>query len=102
MSKDIERQVIDIVSRHFGVKKKTILSHSRHKRTARDNLARQIVLYCLREFFSYTQEGAASVLSYSSHGSVQHAVEKIKDELTWNVNVRQCINQVEELREEYV
>lgn len=92
MDKGIEKVIIDVVSDHFGVTRKAIRSHSRHPRTARDNLARQIVMYALHKYVGYSQYETARVLSYSSHGSVIHAVKKIEDEMEWNANIRQCLN----------
>ena len=101
MHKEIKNKVISIVSRQLGVTKKIITSDSRHKRTSRDNLARQIVMYGLHIIFKYSQKETATMLNYSSHGSVIHAVKKIDSELKWNSDIRSCLTLLEQLNGEY-
>ena len=70
--------IIDVVCNHFNVDKDQLLSE---RRTADIAYPRQICMYLCSQYTSLTQQVIAEKLKRKNHTTVNHAVQKIKDDL---------------------
>ena len=88
-----EREVIDAVSKHFGVDTDTLRGPKRDKKTA---LARQVAMYILREDADMGATAIARALGRKDHSTVLHGCKTIEREQNINSNLRRSILEVRE------
>ncbi len=81
-------EVIDIVCKQYSIKKRQILGNSRVKTFA---LPRQILMYILRTELQLPLQEVGRITGGRDHTTVIHAVEKITQLLSNNVNIREDI-----------
>ncbi len=86
-------QVIEAVASHFRVSREALLGRRRDKSTA---LARQVVMYLLREELSLGFSEIGRILGGKDHATVIHAVGRINYELNTNSPVRQEVLSIKE------
>lgn len=83
--------VISTTSEYLGVTTNDLLSR---RRTAEVALARQVVMYILREDLGLPLKEAAVAVKRTDHTTVIHAVEKIEKEMKDDDNLRQKIDEI--------
>lgn len=80
--------VIDAVCKHYSIKKRQILSNSRIKTFA---LPRQVLMYVLRTELRLPLQEVGRIIGGRDHTTVMHAVEKITQLVSNNVDIREDI-----------
>jgi len=81
-------EVVDVVSKYFQVGKRILLGESRARPIARP---RQILMYLLRTHLGIPLEEIGRVVGGRDHTTVMHAVEKISELATADVQIREDI-----------
>lgn len=81
-------EVVSAVAKYFSVGKKALLGQSRARPIA---LPRQILMYLLRTHLQLPLEEVGRVVGGRDHTTVMHAVAKISQILTSDVQIRQDI-----------
>ncbi len=81
--------IIDIVCNHFNVDKDLLLSE---RRTDEIAYPRQICMYLCSEYTSLTQQVIAEKLHRKNHTTVNHAVKKIKSDLSVDKELQATIS----------
>lgn len=87
-------EVVDIVSKYFQVGKRLLLGQSRARPIARP---RQILMYLLRTHLGIPLEEIGRVVGGRDHTTVMHAVEKITDLATNDVQIREDILKIKRM-----
>ncbi|MBQ7954856.1 MAG: chromosomal replication initiator protein DnaA [Lachnospiraceae bacterium] len=77
--------ILNVVCEHFGVKPEDITSK---KRNSEFVLPRQIVMYLCRTYTATSLQGVGKLLGKKDHTTIIHGVEKIKEELETNEELR--------------
>ena len=84
-------EVIDIVSRYYQVGKRALLGDSRARPIARP---RQMLMYILRTELGLPLEEVGRLVGDRDHTTVMHAVEKITQLTTTDVQVREDMSKI--------
>lgn len=87
-------EMVDIVSKYFQVGKRLLLGQSRARPIARP---RQILMYLLRTHLGIPLEEIGRVVGGRDHTTVMHAVEKITDLATNDVQIREDILKIKRM-----
>ena len=85
------RRVISVVGQKTKISTGDILSKNRQKELV---LARQIVMYLLREEFKFSLVSIGDALGGRDHTTIMHGVEKIKSSIKSNINLRELILEI--------
>ncbi len=80
--------IIKVVADHFGISPDDIISK---KRNAEFVIPRQICMYMIREFTATSLESTAKLLNKKDHTTVIHGINKIKEEMDKNGEVKNKI-----------
>lgn len=80
--------IINVVCEHFGVKPEDITSK---KRNSEFVLPRQVVMYLCRTMTATSLQGVGKLLGKKDHTTIIHGVDKIKEELQTNEELRNKI-----------
>ena len=88
-SKKSPDEIIDIVCKYFSLSKKTITGQVRSRNIVRP---RQILMYLLRTQFQLPLEEVGRLIGNRDHTTVMHAVEKITQLASTDVNTREYIS----------
>ena len=84
-------EVVDIVSKYYQVGKRLLLGDSRARPIARP---RQILMYLLRTHLGIPLEEVGRIVGGRDHTTVMHAVEKITQLATNDVQIREDISKI--------
>lgn len=87
-SRSTPEEAIEAVSKYYQVGKRLLLGDSRARPIARP---RQILMYLLRTHLSIPLEEVGRVVGGRDHTTVMHAVEKITELATQDVQIREDI-----------
>ena len=87
-------EVIDAVSKYFQIGKRLLLGESRARPIARP---RQILMYLLRTHLGIPLEEIGRVVGRRDHTTVMHAVEKITELATIDVQIREDILKIKQV-----
>lgn len=87
-------EVIDAVSKYFQIGKRLLLGESRARPIARP---RQILMYLLRTHLGVPLEEIGRVVGGRDHTTVMHAVEKISELATTDVQIREDILKIKQV-----
>ncbi len=77
--------ILRVVCEHYDVRVANIVSR---KKIASLVVPRQVIMYICREYTDATLQTVARLLGRNDHSTVIHGVEKIKNELVTNVELR--------------
>ncbi len=77
--------IIKIVADHFGISPDDIISK---KRNAEFVMTRQICMYMIREYTATSLESTARLLNKKDHTTVIHGINKIKEEMEKNGDLK--------------
>lgn len=86
--------VVDAVSKYFQIGKRLLLSDTRARPIARP---RQILMYLLRTHLGVPLEEVGRVVGGRDHTTVMHAVEKITELATNDVQIREDILKIKQM-----
>jgi chromosomal replication initiator protein len=81
-------EVISAVSKFFSIGKRALLGESRARPVS---LPRQILMYLLRTYLNLPLEEVGRLIGGRDHTTVMHAVEKITNMVSTNVQIREDI-----------
>jgi len=81
--------IIKIVADHFGISPDDIISK---KRNAEFVMPRQICMYMIREYTATSLEATAKILNKKDHTTVIHGINKIKEEMEKNRDIKNKID----------
>ena len=87
-------EVVDVVSKYFQVGNRILLGESRARPIARP---RQILMYLLRTHLGIPLEEIGRVVGGRDHTTVMHAVEKISELATADVQIREDILKIKRM-----
>lgn len=68
-------ELIDVVSEHFAITKKDILSEDRRKE---NQIPRQVAMYLLKNYLNYTLERIGNIFSWRNHSAVLYSCKKLE------------------------
>lgn len=68
-------ELIDVVSEHFAINKKDILSEDRRKENM---IPRQVAMYLLKNYLNYTLERIGNIFSWRNHSAVLYSCRKLE------------------------
>ncbi|MDD2565352.1 MAG: chromosomal replication initiator protein DnaA [Candidatus Gracilibacteria bacterium] len=68
-------ELIDVVSEHFAINKKDILSEDRRKENM---IPRQVAMYLLKNYLNYTLERIGNIFSGRNHSAVLYSCRKLE------------------------
>lgn len=88
------QEAIDAVSKYYQVGKRILLGESRSRPIARP---RQILMYLLRTHLNISLEEVGRVVGGRDHTTVMHAVEKITQLATSDVQIREDILKIKQM-----
>lgn len=88
------QEAIDAVSKYYQVGKRILLGESRARPIARP---RQILMYLLRTHLNIPLEEVGRVVGGRDHTTVMHAVEKITQLATMDVQIREDILKIKQM-----
>jgi chromosomal replication initiator protein len=94
INKSTPDQVVNAVSKYFQIGKRLLLGESRVRPVARP---RQILMYLLRTHLGVPLEEAGRVVGGRDHTTVMHAVEKITQLATTDVQIREDILKIKQM-----
>lgn len=77
--------IIKIVADHFSISPDDIVSK---KRNTEFVIPRQICMYMIREYTATSLESTAKILNKKDHTTVIHGINKIKEEMDKNINIK--------------
>ena len=80
--------IIDVVCNHYNVDKERLLSE---RRTEDITVPRQVCMYLCSQYTSLTQKVIAEKLNRRNHTTVNHGVNKIKDDMLVDNELQQTI-----------
>lgn len=83
------KMIADIVCEHYGVKLSMVASR---KKNAECVIPRQVIMYLCREYTDATLASIAHLLNKKDHSTVMHGVDKIRDEMETDAELRNNIN----------
>ena len=86
-------EVVEAVSKYFQIGKRLLLGESRARPIARP---RQILMYLLRTHQGLPLEEVGKVVGGRDHTTVMHAVEKITELATNDVQIREDILKIKQ------
>ena len=81
--------IINVVAEHFGVSIEDIVSKKRNKEIA---LPRQVYMYLCRELTDVSLDSIGSNVGGRDHSTVMHGVDKIKEDINNNEELRNKIS----------
>lgn len=84
-------EIIDAISKYYEVGKRLLLSESRARPVARP---RQVLMYLLRTQYRLAYDEIGRLIGGRDHTTVMHAVEKITQLATSDVNIREDISKI--------
>jgi len=85
------RRIISVVGQKTKISTGDILGKNRQKELV---LARQIVMYLLREEYKFSLVSIGDSLGGRDHTTVMHGVDKIKTDIKSNINLRELILEI--------
>ena len=88
--------IIEVVAEHFGVSPEDITSKKRNSEFVQP---RQVVMYLCRELIDTSLNNIGKLLGKKDHTTVIHGVNKIKEEMTTNEELK---NKVDIIRKKIV
>jgi chromosomal replication initiator protein len=77
--------ILRVVCEHYDVRASNIISR---KKNASLVIPRQIIMYICREYTDATLENIARLLGKKDHSTVMYGVDKIKNEMVTNGELR--------------
>lgn len=77
--------IIKVVADHFGISPDDIVSK---KRNSEFVIPRQICMYMIREYTATSLESTAKILNKKDHTTVIHGINKIKEEMDKNTDIK--------------
>lgn len=83
------KMIADIVCEHYGVKLSMVASR---KKNAECVIPRQVIMYMCREYTDATLDSIAHLLNKKDHSTVMHGVDKVRDEMETNEELRTNIS----------
>jgi chromosomal replication initiator protein len=92
--KSTPTQMIGVVSKYFSIGKRSLLGSSRARPVARP---RQILMYLLRTQLSLPLQEVGRLVGGRDHTTVMHAVDKITQLASSNVQIRQDIQGIRKM-----
>lgn len=92
-SRSTPQEAIDAVAKYYEVGKRLLLGESRARPIARP---RQVLMYLLRTHLSIPLEEVGRVVGGRDHTTVMHAVEKITQLATQDVQIREDILKIKQ------
>jgi chromosomal replication initiator protein len=93
-SRSSPQEAIDAVSKYYQVGKRVLLGESRARPIARP---RQVLMYVLRTHLNIPLEEVGRVVGGRDHTTVMHAVEKITQLATLDVQIREDILKIKQM-----
>ncbi len=94
ITKSSPDDVVEVVSKYFQIGKRVLLGQSRARPIARP---RQILMYLLRTHLGVPLEEIGRVVGGRDHTTVMHAVEKITELATTDVQIREDILKIKRM-----
>ena len=88
--------IIEVVAEHFGVSPEDITSKKRNSEFVQP---RQVVMYLCRELIDTSLNNIGKLLGKKDHTTVIHGINKIKEEITTNEELR---NKIDVIRKKIV
>lgn len=85
------RRVVSVVGQKTKISTADMIGKARQKELV---LARQIVMYLLREEYKFSLASIGDVLGGRDHTTIMHGVEKIKNEIKSNISLREKIMEI--------
>ncbi len=85
------QEVVDAISKYYQVGKRLLLGSSRTRPIARP---RQVLMYILRTHLNLSLEEVGRIAGNRDHTTVMHAVDKITELATNNVQIREDISKI--------
>lgn len=82
------KMIANIVCEHYGVKLSNVASR---KKNAECVIPRQVIMYMCREYTDATLDSIARLLNKKDHSTVMHGVDKVKEEMENNEELRSNI-----------
>ena len=83
------RMIADIVCEHYGVKLSMVASRKKNTECV---IPRHVIMYLCREYTDATLDSIAQLLNKKDHSTVMHGVDKIRDEMETNEELRNNVN----------
>lgn len=83
------KMIASVVCEHYGVKLSMVASR---KKNAECVVPRQVIMYLCREYTDATLDSIAKLLNKKDHSTVMHGVDKVKEDLENNDELRTNIN----------
>ncbi|MCF0133846.1 MAG: chromosomal replication initiator protein DnaA [Blautia sp.] len=80
--------IISMVAEHYGVKSADLCGTKRNSKVV---TPRQVSMYLCSEILSYTLKNIGIALGNRDHSTVMHGIEKIKNEMEYDENLRNTI-----------
>ena len=94
ISKTSPDEVVDVVSKYYQIGKKQLLGQVRSRPIARP---RQILMYLLRTHLGVPLQEVGRLVGGRDHTTVMHAVEKITQLATNDVQIREDIWKIKKM-----
>jgi len=85
--------IIDVVSRHFGIEKEGILWENRRKEFM---IPRQVSMYLLKTKMHYTYERIGNIFSWRNHAAVLYSCNKLESLMKKDQNLLYELNNIRE------
>lgn len=83
------KMIANVVCEHYGVRMSMVASR---KKNAELVIPRQIIMYLCREYTDTTLDGIARLLGKKDHSTVMHGVDKVRQELSTNDELRSNVD----------
>ena len=81
--------IADVVCEHYGVKLSMVASRKKNTECV---VPRHVIMYMCREYTDATLDSIAKLLNKKDHSTVMHGVDKVKEDLENNEDLRSNIN----------
>ena len=85
------KMIANIVCEHYGVKLSMVASR---KKNAACVIPRQVIMYMCREYTDATLDSIAKLLNKKDHSTVMHGVDKVKEDMENNEELKNNINSI--------
>lgn len=83
------KRIAEVVCDHYGIQLSLVASR---KKNAECVVPRQVIMYLCREYTDATLDSIARLLNKKDHSTVMHGVDKIKEDLETNEELRNNVN----------
>ena len=85
------KMIANIVCEHYGVKLSMVASR---KKNAECVIPRQVIMYMCREYTDATLDSIAKLLNKKDHSTVMHGVDKVKEDMENNEELKNNISSI--------